>query len=133
MNILEKILGGVAAPVVGYFQRRMELKSQERQQEQALKAAIHERQVQLIREGLAADATWEIESIRAHTNGWKDEAVLVMFMIPFVLCFFPWTAPYVKQGFDAISATPVWYQIGAMSVFLATYGIRWWRRTQSDT
>jgi hypothetical protein len=133
MNILEKILGGVAAPVVGYFQRRMELKSEERQQDQAIKAAIHERQVQLIREGLAADATWEIESIRAHTSGWKDEAVLIMFMLPFVLCFFPNTANYVREGFGAISATPVWYQIGAMSVFLATYGIRWWRRTQSDT
>jgi len=133
VNILQKILGGAAAPVVGYFQRRMELKAEEGKQKREITAAVHQRQMELISAGMTADATWEIESLKAHSGGWKDEAVLVMFMTPFILCFIPHTAPWVKEGFSAIDATPVWYQIGAMSVFLATYGIRWWRRTQSDT
>jgi hypothetical protein len=56
-----------------------------------------------------------------------------MFSTPFVLCFVPQAAPYVAAGFDALAKTPTWYVIGSMSVFMATYGIRWWRRTQSDT
>jgi hypothetical protein len=34
---------------------------------------------------------------------------------------------------DALNNTPLWYQIMFGSIFLATYGIRYWRRTQYDT
>jgi hypothetical protein len=133
MAIWETVLGTVTKPVSEYFTRRQEIKAQDRQQERAIKAAQVERQIELIKQGMHADATWELESLKAHTGGWKDEFVLIMFAIPFILCFIPSMAPYVGAGFSAIAGTPVWYQIGSMSVFLATYGIRWWRRTQSDT
>lgn len=133
MSVLKAILGAPAEAVARYFTRRLEIKAEDRQQERALKRAQVERQVDLIKTGLAADATWELESLKAHADGWKDEFVLVMFAIPYVLSFFPHTAAYVSAGFDAITKMPTWYVVGSMSVFMATYGIRWWRRLQSDT
>lgn len=133
MNILEKIVGGVAAPVVGYFQRRMEIKAEDRQQERALKRAEVDRRIDLIREGLTADMNWEMEFARQAASSWKDEYTLIVVSIPAVLAFVPGCDVYVHKGFDALAKTPMWYQIMLCTMFFATVGIRYWRRTQSDT
>jgi hypothetical protein len=113
--------------------RRMEIKAQEHQNKIELLKAQGERAAKAVSEGLAADAAWELESLRAHAGGWKDEFVLIVLSIPLVLCFFPQGAPIVAAGFASLGSTPLWYQTALVSVFLATYGIRWYRRTQSDT
>lgn len=140
MNWLKDVIGGLAAPVVGYLQRRTELKAEAAKQERELSAAIHTRQIELISQGLTADMNWEMEFARQASSSWKDEYVLMVVSIPAVLCFIPksfeeWQggAYYVSQGFEALQLTPLWYQILFCSVFAATFGIRWWRRSQSDT
>lgn len=127
------ILGGLATPVVDYFKRRMEIKAEDRQQERAIKKALVERQIELISQGLHADMQWEMEMAKQASSSWKDEYVLILVSIPAVLCFIPGGSEYVSQGFMSIDKMPNWYQIVFVSVLLATYGIRWWRRSQSDT
>ena len=133
MGILNAILGKTVEAGVTYFTRRMELKAQAHQNKLALLAAQGVRAAQAVSEGLADDAAWELESLRAHAGGWKDEFVLIVLSIPLVMCFVPGWAPFVAAGFAAMANTPLWYQTAAVSVFLATYGIRWYRRQQSDT
>ena len=133
MSIWAGILGKLPQAAATYFTRRAELKAEALKQERELRDALHQRQVDLVKAGLAADATWEIESLRAHAGGWKDEFVLLVLSAPLVMCFIPGMAKYVKAGFDALADTPWWYPTAVLSVFLATYGIRWWRRQQSDT
>ena len=137
MNILEKILGGVAAPVVDYFKRRMELKAEDRQQERAVQKALAERKIELIAQGLTADMNWEMEFAQQARTSWKDEYTLLVVSTPAILSFIklPWLdgPAIVREGFKALEATPVWYQGVFVTMFLATVGIRYWRRTQSDT
>lgn len=131
MGILSKILGGPVTMVADYFKRRMELKAEARSQERAIRAAQAERQVELIKQGLTADATWELEQVRS--SGWKDEYVLIVLSIPLIMCFIPGLARYVLAGFEVLSATPQWYQWLVLLIFSAVFGIRVWRRQQSDT
>lgn len=131
MSILSKILGAPIEAVKDYLVKRMELKAEDKKQERELKAAMHERQVELIKQGLAADATWEIEQIR--NSGWKDEYVLLLLSIPLIGCFIPKVQKYILQGFEVLSHTPDWYRWLILLIFTAIYGIRIWRRQQSDT
>jgi hypothetical protein len=127
------ILGGLAAPVADYFKRRMEIKAQDRQQERAIKQATVERQIELIKEGLHADMSWEMEFAKQAASSYKDEYTLIVVSIPAVLAFIPGMDVYVAHGFEALSKTPGWYQLMLVTLFFATVGIRYWRRNQSDT
>lgn len=133
ISIIGTLLKSVTEPVVAYFNTRQELKSKERVRKIELDDAIHQRQVDLIKEGLHADMNWEMEFAKQASSSWKDEYTLIVVSIPAILAFVPGGSTVVKNGFDALSGTPLWYQGLLLSMFLATVGIRYWRRNQSDT
>lgn len=137
MKFLEVLLGAPVKVVADFFTRRMELKAAQRQQEAAVRQALAERQVELIKEGLHADMQWELEMARQAQSSWKDEYTLIVVSLPAIFAFIrtPWFdgPAIVAQGFDALAKTPGWYQLVLVSLFLATVGIRYWRRQQSDT
>lgn len=130
MNFLG-LLAGVPEAIGKYFIERNAQKSQERLRKMELEDAIHVRRVELVKEGLHADASWELEQIRS--SGWKDEYVLIVLSIPLVMCFIPGLDGVVSRGFAALALTPNWYQWMIPVVFCACFGIRLWRRQQSDT
>jgi hypothetical protein len=131
---IKVLLGkGIVEPIATYYTRKQELKAARFDAELKATQATGERVAQLRREGLTADATWELESLKAHADGWKDEFVLIVLSVPVVLCFIPGGDAFVQKGFAALAQTPWWYPTALLSVYLATYGIRWWRRSQSDT
>lgn len=140
MSIWTDVVKGITGPVAEFFIRRQEIKVQKMQMESQERIKMHElkmaqldRQLQLYREGLAADANWEMEFARRAASSWKDEYTLLVVSIPAVLSFIPGGDVYVSKGFDALSKTPVWYQLMLITLFFATVGIRYWRRTQYDT
>lgn len=137
MSILGKILGASAevlvTPVVGYLTRRAELKAARHQAELAAVVASGERAARAISEGLAADATWEMESLKVHSSGWKDEYVLIVLSLPLVGCFIPPMAPHVLRGFEILESTPGYFRLLVISIFGAIYSYRMWRRNQYDT
>jgi hypothetical protein len=138
LDWIKALLGkGLVEPVADYYKRKQELKQAKFEAQLKFEQAKGDRQAQLIREGLAADANWEMEFARQAAASWKDEYTLLVVSIPAVLAFMrtKWLdgPQIVADGFAALAATPTWYQILLCSMFGATVGIRWWRRTQSDT
>jgi hypothetical protein len=137
VGIVAKVLGGLAAPVVGYLERRGELKQARFEAQLKMEQALGDRQAQLIREGLAADANWEMEFARQAATSNKDEWILAIVSVPAILCFVkfgPVDGPaIVAAGMAALNATPWWFQAIMGSMFLHTIGVRWWRRRQYDT
>lgn len=137
MNWLSAILGKTPEIVGNYFTEKLRLKAEEKRRDFERQEAVHKRQCDLISHGLAADATWEMEHCRQAANGLKDEYVLGIVSIPAVLCFIQ-TAEIngpeiVRNGMAALDGTPLWYQIILGSILLSTIGVRWWRRSQTDT
>jgi hypothetical protein len=140
VSIIKGVTSGLAAPVVDYLKQRQEIRSKERIRKEEIKDAQHERNVELIKAGQTADMNWEMEFAKQALTSHKDEFTLGVISIPAVMCFIPkdfseWQggAFYVTEGFKALATTPLWYQILFCSMYAATYGIRWWRRSQSDT
>lgn len=137
MSIWTDLIGGLTGPVATYFTRRAELSAQSHQNDVDLLKAQGERQASLYSQGLAADASWEQEFARQAGTSWKDEYELLVLSVPMMLCFVhtSWLngPQIVKAGFDAISSTPSWFQFLVVTIYLANYGIRYWRKTQSDT
>lgn len=132
MNLLG-ILGSLLGIGGDYLKRRQEIKTLDHQAKIELIKAQAERQAQLARDGLTADANWEMEFARQAASSWKDEYTLFVVSIPAVLSFIPGCDTYVARGFRALAETPLWYQVMLVSIFFATFGIRYWRRSQSDT
>ena len=133
-SVITSILGrGIVDPVLTYLSRREELKQARFEAQLKAEIAAGDRRAQLLSQGLAADANWEMEFARQAATSWKDEYTLIVVSIPAVMAFVPGYAPIVAAGFAALGNTPAWYQIALLSMFLATVGIRYWRRSQSDT
>jgi len=128
------VLGkGLVEPVADYYKRKAELKQARFEAELKMEQAKGDRAAELIKLGLTADMNWEMEFARQAQNSWKDEYTLLVISAPAIMCFVPGFAPYVSAGFGALEGTPRWYQLVFISLFLATVGIRYWRRSQSDT
>jgi hypothetical protein len=137
MGIWTSVISGLTGPVATYFTRRAELKQARFESELKFEQAKGDRLAKQISEGLAADANWEMEFAKQAASSWKDEYTLAVVSIPAILAFIrtAWLdgPSIVAAGFTALAATPIWYQTMFGGIFFATYGIRFWRRSQTDT
>lgn len=137
MSVFTAALGALTQPVATYFMRRAELKQAKFEAQLKFEQAKGDRFAKQISEGLAADANWEMEFARQAASSWKDEYTLAVVSIPAILAFVrtSWVdgPAIVGAGFTALTTTPVWYQTMLCGIFFATYGIRFWRRSQTDT
>lgn len=134
LDWMKALLGkGIVEPIADYAKRRQELKQARFEAQLKAEQAAGDRRAQLIREGLAADANWEMTFAQQAASSWKDEYTLIVVSIPAVMAFIPGLSGYVTAGFAALEKTPPWYQLLLITLFFATVGIRYWRRNQSDT
>ena len=134
MSWITSLLGqGIAEPIAKFFTRKAELAQARFEARLAAEKAKGERQAALIMQGLTADMNWEMEFARQAATSWKDEYTLIVVSVPAILCFVPGGSAIVASGFDALSKAPLWYQGILITLFLATVGIRYWRRSQYDT
>lgn len=132
-----EVISGVFKPIADYFTKRQEIKAQEHENQLGLLKAQGERQAALASQGLTADAAWEQVFANQSAQSWKDEFELLVLSTPLALCFVNFGsfdgAAIVRRGFEAIQQTPTWFQFLVITIYLANYGIRYWRKTQSDT
>jgi hypothetical protein len=74
-----------------------------------------------------ADATNNIDliAVKNHRFTWTDEYIKVVFTLPFILMFLPWTQPYVISGFTAFTdSTPEWYKYVIYGIVISELGLR---------
>ena len=95
------MIGMLLNAATGFLERRQQRKDAEHKQEMA-----------------------NIEAGRLErANGWKDEFVTVLWSLPFVGLFLPWTQPYVFAGFEAMGQVPEWYVYGFCTISGAAAGV----------
>ena len=123
-KIVGALLGAPAEQLADYFKEKQRLKS--------------EFKLARLRARVAGERAKEARAIQADTNdhewsllqiqnsGWKDEFVLIVVSVPFILGFIPGMEKYVRAGFANLSETPVWYQVMIVTIFFAIYGIKKW-------
>jgi hypothetical protein len=121
----------MVSPIATFFTRKAELSAQSHQLQLQINDAQAKRQIDLISQGRADDASWEMQSLK--NAGWRGSFELIVLTIPVVMCFIPGLVQYVQAGFAALDKTPIWFQWLLVMIYAANYGIRTWRRNQSDT
>lgn len=125
-SIVTVLLDKVAPKVADYYIQKQKLKQEVQLEKLRGKRAWEEALTKRASESEGRDHEWEIAQIK--NSGLKDEWVLFLISIPLVLVFIPNTQQLVLNGFEVLSQTPVWYQGMIVTIFLAIYGIRRWRR-----
>ena len=125
-KIIATLTGQTVEAVLEYKQARAKAKAEIELEKLRGKAAYERAKTERAENSEGRDHEWEMMSIQ--NSGWKDEWVLVVLSIPMVLSFVPATVEYVNRGFAALESPPVWYRVVVASVYLATFGLRLWRR-----
>lgn len=125
-KIIATLTGQTVEAVLNYKQERARLKGEIELEKLRGKAEYERSKSQRASESEGRDHEWELESIR--NSGWKDEWVLVVLSIPMIGAFIPGVQPYITAGFVALESTPLWYRVTVGSIYLATFGLRMWRR-----
>ena len=87
-------------------------------QTQKIKAEIQKKQ-------LTGEIDWDLEAIKATQSSWKDEWVVILMSLPFLMCFISDTTREMAfKGFDAIQQAPNWYTYSSGVVIASSLGIR---------
>tara|TARA_Y100001972_G_scaffold85104_1_gene103640 strand:+ start:91 stop:471 length:381 start_codon:yes stop_codon:yes gene_type:complete len=79
---------------------------------------------ELMQQQIKGESDWDIEAIKNTEGSWKDEYLTIIFSIPLLLCFLPFTVEYVERGFEALSKTPDWYKYTLGVIVSASFGIK---------
>lgn len=125
-SIVSALLGKFAPKLADVYIQKKQLEQEVELEKLRGKAAYEAAKTRRAEQSEGHDHEWELESIR--NSGWKDEWVLLVLSIPMILVFIPYTQETVRLGFAALETTPLWYRIMLATIYLATFGIRMWRR-----
>jgi len=130
-KIIATLTGQTVESVLAYKAAKATLKANIVLEKLKGKAAYERAKSERAENSEGRDHEWEMQSIA--NSGWKDEYVLIVLSIPMILSFIPYTQPFVVSGFVALDGTPLWYRTVVMSVYLATFGLRLWRRDMNKS
>jgi hypothetical protein len=130
-KLIATLTGQTVEAVVNYKAQKRQLKADIEMERLRGKAAWEKAKSVRAENSEGRDADWESQSIA--NSGWKDEWVLIIMSIPMITSFIPWTQPATAAGFEALASTPLWYRTTVMTIYLAIFGLRLWRRDMNKT
>ena len=117
LNVLLQGLFGVASSAVEGYMDTKKAKAKQ-------KLVKNEAETSLMEKKIAGEIDWDKEAIAGSKESWKDEYLTILFSIPLLLCFIPFTVEYVERGFEALSLTPDWYRYTLGIIVSASFGIK---------
>ena len=80
--------------------------------------------LEMARQGQAQDYDLDKLAMKNMQNSWKDELVLIVFLVPMILAFIPNLAAHALQGFKIIEQMPAWYVGIIIGMVVVIYGLR---------
>ena len=117
MSIVLQSLFGLAGEAVTGFIDTKKAKAKQ-------KLVKIEAETSLIEKQIAGEIAWDVTAQKNSGDSWKDEYLTILFSIPLLLCFLPFTVEYVERGFQALALTPDWYKYTLGVIVSASFGIK---------
>tara|TARA_R100001463_G_scaffold46247_1_gene94784 strand:+ start:786 stop:1166 length:381 start_codon:yes stop_codon:yes gene_type:complete len=114
---LVKIFGGLAGDIIGGVIETKKAKAKQ-------KLVKIEAETEIVKQQIKGEIDWDVEAIKGSKESWKDEYLTILFSIPLLLCFLPFTVEYVERGFAALAMTPDWYKYTLGVIVSASFGIK---------
>ena len=116
-------LTNIIEPISTYFAEKSKIK-----------AAIGKRKDELIKLSLEAkikhiENSQETNLSLDKINGsdpipWANDLTLILFLLPFVLAFYPPALPHIIAGFAALDNMPEWYKYSLGMMLVSVWGYR---------
>ena len=117
LQMLIKPLLGVASDAIGGYMETKKAKAKQ-------KLVKIEAETEIVKQQIKGEVDWDLEAIKGSKDSWKDEYLTILFRIPLLLCFLPFTVEYVERGFAALAMTPDWYKYTLGVIVSASFGIK---------
>ena len=117
LQMLIKPLLGVASDAIGGYMETKKVKAKQ-------KLVKIEAETEIVKQQIKGEIDWDVEAIKGSKESWKDEYLTILFSIPLLLCFLPFTVEYVERGFAALAMTPDWYKYTLGVIVSASFGIK---------
>jgi hypothetical protein len=108
---------GIAGEAVGGYMETKKAKAKQKLVQIEAETTLMEKQI-------AGEIDWDIAAQKNSSGSWKDEYLTILFSIPLLLCFLPFTVDYVERGFEALAMTPDWYKYTLGVIVSASFGIK---------
>jgi hypothetical protein len=129
--MLSLIFGGLvsifkvaAGPISKWLEQRTIIKQAEFDVRLARLNA--EKEIQLYK--IKADLEWDLQWSQAAERSWKDEWLLILWSLPYILAFVPHTQGYIESGFALLTKlnpdAAYWYFASWAVIFSAVFGMR---------
>ena len=115
--MLIKPLLGVASDAIGGYMETKKAKAKQ-------KLVKIEAETEIVKQQIKGEVDWDLEAIKGSKDSWKDEYLTILFSIPLLLCFLPFTVEYVERGFAALAMTPDWYKYTLGVIVSASFVIK---------
>tara|TARA_R100000458_G_C8277649_1_gene253257 strand:+ start:1909 stop:2295 length:387 start_codon:yes stop_codon:yes gene_type:complete len=117
INVLIQSLAGIAGDAVSGYMETKKAKAKQKLMKIEAETSLMEQQIK-------GEVEWDIEAVKNSGGSWKDEYLTILFSIPLLLCFLPFTVGYVERGFEALAMTPDWYKYTLGIIVSASFGIK---------
>jgi len=114
--VLQSLFGLAGEAVTGFIDTK---KAKAKQ-----KLVKIEAETSLMEKQIAGEIEWDVAAQKNSGDSWKDEYLTILFSIPLLLCFLPFTVDYVERGFQALALTPDWYKYTLGVIVSASFGIK---------
>tara|TARA_A100000172_G_C3037686_1_gene109145 strand:+ start:1177 stop:1563 length:387 start_codon:yes stop_codon:yes gene_type:complete len=114
--LLQSLVGVASSAVTGYIDTK---KAKAKQKLMKIEA-----ETSLMEQQIKGEIEWDVEAVKNSGDSWKDEYLTILFSIPLLLCFLPFTVEYVERGFAALAMTPDWYKYTLGIIVSASFGIK---------
>ena len=122
MNLI-KIVSDLISPVSNYFNTKSVLKAEVGKRKDELAKLSLKAKIKSIQK--SGDTNLSIDK----ANGsdpipWANDVTLILFLLPFVLSFYPPALPHIVAGFQALDGMPQWYKYSLGMMLISVWGYR---------
>ena len=123
LNILDTIAGGVSE----HFKGKQEIKKAKQAAEIIkiqVQAEAMKAQVDLTKSAGAQNYDLDKIAMQNMEKSYKDELILLVFIVPVICAFIPNLAEHILNGFTVIAQMPEWYRYTLIGMIVVIYGMR---------
>jgi len=135
MNFLTGIFTSVVEGVSSYVSKKQDQKKLKiehkskiellsMEAEVAVAKGVAFAKIELAKNGQMQDYDLDKIAMQNMEKSWKDELILIVFLIPMIMAFIPSLQDVAKVGFENIKSMPEWYRYIIMGMVIVIYGMR---------
>jgi hypothetical protein len=115
---------GLLTPLISLASTWFEGQQKKTEAKALAEVALKEAEAEVFKRKATSESDWDLLAQRNSENSWKDEFLLIVFSIPFLMAFIKPLQPYVQAGFEILDTTPEWYRYSLGVMVAASFGVR---------